>query len=540
MSLDQGIQYESGFGFHQQYFPQNHYGSQLNGAYLDNNFSLSKLINNIGTNDNQTNQGFSSSDNFVSDVFTSSFGSQQAPTLQSLVDTFGGFESEREGSGGYSGWPEQSQTSDLKTPIKFPSQLLGQNSGARGSPFPEGHNTETSSLFSNSRLPDFSSQFSNFPGSSPLLSSQSSVSSSRLENCLGLSDISDRLELLSTAPPMISSQGSISPPARGSRDSTPLSWNPIKNISSLTSSLTPSPVMSGQFSKAAQLPKPFVQKEEEPFQSDSDCCQSPQLSRPDPVHMARPDPVHMARPDPVHMVRPDPVHMVRPDPVHMVRPDPVHMARPDPVQLTRADPVSLSPQLEPTVTYRGYNKVKLGKSQSPVQGPAQPQVQAPAPGASWSQIVRTSASKLPSLPSPESPPTRRVTRGSLTPSPTIKEPPPQLVVEEVPPTTNTVDFYRGPKVDPRWPVSQQVFLGPIPMSITWDEIRNVFYTRVQRRELLHFYVQSKPVNEVVYGQVVFDKVALANKIVKEGPVKVRGHLINVTLMKEKVKVEKKK
>ena len=75
-------------------------------------------------------------------------------------------------------------------------------------------------------------------------------------------------------------------------------------------------------------------------------------------------------------------------------------------------------------------------------------------------------------------------------------------------------------MDPRWPVSHQVFLGPIPMSITWDEIRNVFYTKVQRRELLHFYVQSKPVNEVVYGQVVFDKPALANKVVKDGPVKV--------------------
>ena len=34
-------------------------------------------------------------------------------------------------------------------------------------------------------------------------------------------------------------------------------------------------------------------------------------------------------------------------------------------------------------------------------------------------------------------------------------------------------------------------------------------------------MQSKPVNEVVYGQVVFDKVALANRILKEGPVKVR-------------------
>ena len=117
-----------------------------------------------------------------------------------------------------------------------------------------------------------------------------------------------------------------------------------------------------------------------------------------------------------------------------------------------------------------------------------------------------------------------VTRSRMTPSPTAKEivavKEPQLVVEEVPPTTNTVDFHRGPKVDPRWPVSHQVFLGPIPMSITWDEIRNVFYTKVSRKELIHFYVQSKPVNEVVYGQVVFDKVSLANKIIKEGEIKV--------------------
>ena len=107
------------------------------------------------------------------------------------------------------------------------------------------------------------------------------------------------------------------------------------------------------------------------------------------------------------------------------------------------------------------------------------------------------------------------------------------------PTTTTLDYHRGPKVDPRWPVAQQVFLGPIPMSISWDEIRNVFYTKVQRRELLHFYVQSKPVDEVVYGQVVFDKVAMANRIIEEGPVKVRGHLINVTSMKEKLKQDKK-
>jgi hypothetical protein len=117
---------------------------------------------------------------------------------------------------------------------------------------------------------------------------------------------------------------------------------------------------------------------------------------------------------------------------------------------------------------------------------------------------------------------------------------PQLVTEELPPSTTSLDYHRGPKVDPRWPVAQQVFLGPIPMAISWDEIRNVFYTKVQRRELLHFYVQSKPVNDVVYGQVVFDKVSLANRILKEGPVKVRGHLINVTSMKEKLKQDKKK
>ena len=60
------------------------------------------------------------------------------------------------------------------------------------------------------------------------------------------------------------------------------------------------------------------------------------------------------------------------------------------------------------------------------------------------------------------------------------------------------------------------------MAISWDEIRNVFYTKVSRKELIHFYVQSKPVNEVVYGQVVFDKVSLANKIIKEGEIKVNN------------------
>jgi len=181
-------------------------------------------------------------------------------------------------------------------------------------------------------------------------------------------------------------------------------------------------------------------------------------------------------------------------------------------------------------TIRGIAKLKVSQlspnCSSTQSAPSCPQ------NTSWAQITRTSFN-LPSL-------SRPVTRSSITPSPPPK-PEAQPVTEELMvPTTTTLDYHRGPKVDPRWPVAQQVFLGPIPMSISWDEIRNVFYTKVQRRELLHFYVQSKPVNEVVYGQVVFDKVALANRILKEGPVKVRGHLINVTSMKEKLKQDKKK
>ena len=52
-------------------------------------------------------------------------------------------------------------------------------------------------------------------------------------------------------------------------------------------------------------------------------------------------------------------------------------------------------------------------------------------------------------------------------------------MEEVPHSSATVDYHRGPRVDPRWPVAQQVFLGPIPKSVSWDEIRNVFYTKVE-------------------------------------------------------------
>jgi len=175
----------------------------------------------------------------------------------------------------------------------------------------------------------------------------------------------------------------------------------------------------------------------------------------------------------------------------------------------------------PSTVVRGI--AKLGPKQ--VQGRE-------TPSASWSQIVRTSSTgRLPTanLPSPTAAPV-----GAPSPSP----PSPTA-----PAPAQLPDYHRGPKVDPRWPVQQQVFLGPIPMAISWDEIRNVFYTKVSRKELIHFYVQSKPVNEVVYGQVVFDKVSLANKILKEGQIKVRGQQITLTAMAEKMKqmkLEKKK
>jgi len=486
------LRYESnGFGYHHhhnQFMSPESYGRQYHGNFMES--SINKLYSQVEAHDNQR---FSANDLHPQNFGDAFLGAENAgTTLQSLMESFGSFDLEQphpQQQPSYNGWPApapqmpapapmiQPQMSaqapmmsapDLgtKSPMKFPSQILTQNS--RASPFSD---TTESSLFSScsnlSRL-DLppTSTFSNFSTSS-LMSSQST------QNSLGLSDISSRLEGLSQGSLVMSQTCS-------TRDSTPLSWNPIANFSSKTNSLTSSPIMSGHKNITRPEPPALFSDEEEDLNL-------------------------------VKVIK-------NTSPPHVMAHDKI----------------------------RNLAKPKLHKSMSTSCVPE------PAPGpsgaASWSQIVRTSSSKLPQVPQVPAPITSplaspRVTRASLnTPSPTpvVKEEQARLVVEEVPPTTNTVDFHRGPKVDPRWPVTQQVFLGPIPMSITWDEIRNVFYTKVQRRELLHFYVQSKPVNEVVYGQVVFDKVSLAAKVVKDGPVKVRGHLINVTLMKEKVKAEKKK
>ena len=419
--------------------------------------SLNKLYNQVEAQD----QGFPGTDLGMS---SQPFGDSLLGHLagKSLLESFGQFNLESAPSG----WPTpaapapaplppsvENQELGTKSPMKFPSQVLTQNS--RASPFSD---TTESSLFSNSsstfapvsRLDLQQSQFSSFSSSS-LLASAAPASHS---NSFGLSDLSSRLEQELSQGSVMMSQGA------STRDSTPLSWNPVINYSSSkTSSLTSSPTMS----QSKTFAKPAFYGGAKPEQEDS------LFSEDEDEKLAKLLKVSQAS--------------------HQMLP---------PMPMTSSKP-------------------KLLKSMSTSCVPESPC----SAGTSWSQIVRTSSSKLPSLHQSVSPVSSGpVTRASLTPSPPTtadindKEQEPQLVVEEVPPTTNTVDFHRGPKVDPRWPVAQQVFLGPIPMSITWDEIRNVFYTKVQRRELLHFYVQSKPVNEVVYGQVVFDKAALANKVVK--------------------------
>merc|ERR1719232_1532003 len=232
------------------------YNRQFHGNYLEN--SLNKLYSQVEAHDNQT---FPTTQNFGDALLGPS---SAGTTLQSLLQNFGHFDLVSGGGpepvpggvpqplGNNYPWPEPETKG---SPIKFPSQVLTQN--PRASPFSD---TTESSLFSscsNLSQPQFPTGFS----SSSLLSSQSS--SSKVEtNSLGLSDISTRLETEL-------SQGSL----MSTRDSTPLSWNPIINygpVSSKTSSLTSSPVMS-QSKIRGQGPLHFPAPEEDPtFFSDDD------------------------------------------------------------------------------------------------------------------------------------------------------------------------------------------------------------------------------------------------------------------------------
>jgi len=515
MSLDQGMRYNSGFNYHNQYLPQDHYQGQLSGFQNElTGLNLNRLLNEVSEVPQQ-NQNFHSNDQFSSafgtsdtfgsrysnDLFGSKFSSSNgANPLQSLLEknyppTHGSHGTPESSFSSYSSWSTagfQNQSSakfSTQNPGSISSQGFSQNSSSFG--FNEMSSYPDQSPHTAYPRPDYSTQFSNFSGS--LISSQPSSKASS-NNLLGLSDITSRLEGLSQGS-MLMSQGSLSPKARGSRGSTPLSWGPTINLSSKTSSLTPSPILS--LGAMAHIPA-----------SNSSVPRN-LSSKLNSVSTPEDDFVFFSDDEDEKSGKPK-------------TPKKQHTA-------------STSAHDKMQTSIRGIAKLKVSKSTPNCSAQSVPSSPQPT---SWSQIVRTSSTKLPSLSvSTSSGPVTRSNSG--TPSPPMKGEP-QLVTEELPPSTTSLDYHRGPKVDPRWPVAQQVFLGPIPMAISWDEIRNVFYTKVQRRELLHFYVQSKPVNDVVYGQVVFDKVSLANRILKEGPVKVRGHLINVTSMKEKLKQDKKK
>ena len=302
--------------------------------------------------------------------------------------------------------------------------------------------------------------------SSPLLGDSNPAPPSSL----GLQDILQRLDSLSKDLPTTRdanlTQTSLAQPllpqVSSSRDSTPLSWNPLCSLSPTPLSLTPSPTLA-----------------------------QPALAAPaQPAQVLPPNPAPVVRPLMEQKVEAPEEELKRmklksdlDDEACRRRREEVRRVNPDMGRSPRPRQMEVS---APTTAVRGI--AKLGPKST-----------------SWSQIVRTSSTgRLPTanLPSP------------TVNSPSSSPPSPTAAPAQLP------DYHRGPKVDPRWPVQQQVFLGPIPMAISWDEIRNVFYTKVSRKELIHFYVQSKPVNEVVYGQVVFDKVSLANKIIKEGEIKV--------------------
>ena len=114
---------------------------------------------------------------------------------------------------------------------------------------------------------------------------------------------------------------------------------------------------------------------------------------------------------------------------------------------------------------------------------------------------------VPESPAPPSPATSR----SALLAPTKRQ--------ESPPGT-----YRGPKVDPRWPICQQLLLGPIPMGLTWIEIREALYSKTAPKNIVRCYVQSRPVDGMVYGQVILGRMSEANMFLKDGSIQV--HLLS--------------
>ena len=137
-------------------------------------------------------------------------------------------------SSNYSNWTDTNSFSNQSSgnfPSQshgnFPSQVLTQSSSFPN-PFSEPSPAENSLFSSPSNITSLStrmdySQYSNFNSNSLLSTQQSSKTPST--NLLGLSDISSRLEGLSQGS-MLMSQGSLSPKNnKGSRGSTPLSWN---------------------------------------------------------------------------------------------------------------------------------------------------------------------------------------------------------------------------------------------------------------------------------------------------------------------------
>ena len=344
--------------------------------------------------------------------------------------------------------------------------------------------------------------------SSSLLGVSHRPNNSAPPSSLGLQDILQRLDSLSKDLPTSSrdtlpatsllsreplpslAQPSLAQPLLppvSSRDSTPLSWNPLCSLSPTPLSLTPSPTLASTQPIPSANPPPAQALPPNPAPVVRPLMEQ-KVEAPEEEMRRMKLKMEMKSEDVVRREVDEEAGRRRREEVRRVNPDIGRSPRPRQIESNGS-----------STAVRGI--AKLGPKQVQHQGRE-------TPSASWSQIVRTSSTgRLPTanLPSPTAP----------VGAPSSSPPSPTAAPAQLP------DYHRGPKVDPRWPVQQQVFLGPIPMAISWDEIRNVFYTKVSRKELIHFYVQSKPVNEVVYGQVVFDKVSLANKILKEGQIKVR-------------------